>query len=409
MKQIITLNIALLLTSTFSYSQGIEGVSMGSSYLNDIYYSLTDGIIASPNRADWELSFSTNAYNPNIRINSGNAVSLYEVSSDITEWDNITSLASSAIQLRNSNTDWDMGAFLANASEENYGWGQYNFVTHVIEGSKIFIISYGAAQKKMIINSLSQGNYTFTIANMDGSEEEEIVVDAANYPDKNFIYYSLQTSQIIDREPNSNNWDLLFTKYEADLNNDISDPLSYEMAYTVMGVLTNGNLNAQYEGSIEDSPSMMSLDTVRNTNTIGWDWKEYSGSYSMVPDRTYYIANLNEDAVYKIVFQSFAGATSGNMSFSINQTESLDPMSVFSSVINEIVLYPNPSKGNFYLELDNSDEAFVNISDICGQIIFSQMVTQSTFIDLTDYPSGFYFVNILGEGINTTKKVSINK
>ena len=409
MKQIITLNIALLLTSTFSYSQGIEGVSMGSSYLNDIYYSLTDGIIASPNRADWELSFSTNAYNPNIRINSGNAVSLYEVSSDITEWDNITSLASSAIQLRNSNTDWDMGAFLANASEENYGWGQYNFVTHVIEGSKIFIISYGAAQKKMIINSLSQGNYTFTIANMDGSEEEEIVVDAANYPDKNFIYYSLQTSQIIDREPNSNNWDLLFTKYEADLNNDISDPLSYEMAYTVMGVLTNGNLNAQYEGSIEDSPSMMSLDTVRNTNTIGWDWKEYSGSYSMVPDRTYYIANLNEDAVYKIVFQSFAGATSGNMSFSINQTESLDPMSVFSSVINEIVLYPNPSKGNFYLELDNSDEAFVNISDIRGQIIFSQMVTQSTFIDLTDYPSGFYFVNILGEGINTTKKVSINK
>lgn len=409
MKQIIALSIALFFTSLFSYSQNIEGVSMGSSYVNDIYYSLENGITASPNRTDWELAFSTNEFDPNIRINSGNDVSLYEVSSDISEWDNITSLSSSALQLRNSNTDWDVGAFLANATGENYGWGEYNFGTHIIEGSKIFVIIYGSSQKKMIVNGLNMGVYTFTIANMDGSEEEEIIVDAAYYSDKKFIYFSLQTGQIIDREPEINNWDLLFTKYEADLNNDISDPLSFDMAYYVSGVLTNGNLISQYDGNTEDSPLMMSLDTGRNINTIGWDWKEYTGSYSMVPNRAYYIANLNEDAAYKIVFQSFVGASSGNISFTLNQVESLVPMSVFSMASNELVVYPNPSKGYFHLELDHSDEVLVNITDIHGQRISSQGMTELTSINLTGYPLGFYFINILGKGINTTKMVSIIK
>jgi hypothetical protein len=382
---------------------------MGSSYINDIYYSLENGITASPNRTDWELAFSTNAYIPNIRINSGNAVSLYEVSSDISQWNNITSINSSSLQLRNSNTDWGVGAFLANASEENYGWGEYNFVNHIIEGSKIFVIIYGNSQKKMIVNSLNMGTYTFTISNMDGSEEEEIIIDAANYSNKKFIYYSLQTHQILDREPESNNWDLLFTKYEADLNNDISDPLSFEMPYYVSGVLTNGNLISQYDGSTENTPSMMSLDTLRNINTIGWDWKEYTGSYSMVPNRAYYIADLKEETVYEVIFQSFAGSSSGNISFYLNQTESLGSMSVISSVKKEFVIYPNPSKGVFYLELENSDEAMVNITDIRGKRISSLKMKKSTSINLIDYPSGFYFVNILGNEINISEKVSIIK
>jgi hypothetical protein len=253
------------------------------------------------------------------------------------------------------------------------------------------------------------GTYTFTISNMDGSEEEEIIIDAANYSNKKFIYYSLQTHQILDREPESNNWDLLFTKYEADLNNDISDPLSFEMPYYVSGVLTNGNLISQYDGSTENTPSMMSLDTLRNINTIGWDWKEYTGSYSMVPNRAYYIADLEEETVYEVIFQSFAGSSSGNISFYLNQTESLGSMSVISSVKKEFVIYPNPSKGYFHLELDHSDEAMVNITDIRGKRISYLKMKKSTSINLIDYPSGFYFVNILGKEINISEKVSIIK
>ena len=76
-------------------AQEYVGLSMGPSYAYDIYYSLTDGITASPERTNWELAFSTNPYDNNIRINSGNAVILYEVSNDINEWEDITSLNSS--------------------------------------------------------------------------------------------------------------------------------------------------------------------------------------------------------------------------------------------------------------------------------------------------------------------------
>ena len=66
------------------------------------------------------------------------------------------------------------------------------------------------------------------------------------------IYYSIETNEILDREPNSSSWDLLFTKYEEDLNNELANPLNYSQPYFVAGVLTNGNTIAQYEGPTSD-------------------------------------------------------------------------------------------------------------------------------------------------------------
>ena len=277
-------------------AQEYVGLSMGPSYAYDIYYSLANGITATPERTNWELAFSTNPYDNNIRINSGNVVALYEVSNNINEWENITELNSNAIRLRNSNTDWSLGAFVVNSADGlNYGWGDYNTESNIIEGSRIYIITYGTVTKKMIINSLDQGVYSFTIANLDGSSEENISVDTTPYINKKFIYFSLLSNEIVDREPNADQWDLLFTKYEEDLNNDIANPLDYEQPYFVTGVLSNGNLLAQHEGSISDDYNIMNLDTTRNINAIGYDWKEYSGSFVMISDRSYYIADQNEE------------------------------------------------------------------------------------------------------------------
>ena len=137
----------MIFTSTVK-SQETIGISMGSSYLYDIYYSLNDGITAYPERENWELSFSTNINDNNIRINSGAGMSLYEVSENILVWDNINSLENDAIQLRNSNEDWDIGAFVSNSSGGlNYGWGNYNTYDNSIIGSKIYVINYSGFQK----------------------------------------------------------------------------------------------------------------------------------------------------------------------------------------------------------------------------------------------------------------------
>ena len=391
-------------------AQEYVGLSMGPSYAYDISYSLTDGITASPERTNWELAFSTNPYNNNIRINSGNNVKLYEVTSDISEWENITELSSNSMQLRNSNVDWSFGAFVVNTSDGlNYGWGDYNTETNIIEGSRIYIITYGTHTKKMIINSLDSGVYNIIISNLDGSSQEDVSIDVTPFSNKNFIYYSLQSGEIIDREPNSNHWDLLFTKYEEDLNNDIANPLEYEQAYFVTGVLTNGNLIAQYEGSTEDNSNIMDLDTTRNINAIGYDWKEYSGSFVMVSDRSYYIADQNEQSVYKIIFESFSGQSSGNISFNILETEQLMSAQEYGLSSDEINIYPNPSSGIFFLDLKSSSNINITVKNMAGQTIKTQKLNMSNWIDLSDQVKGFYIIHITGTNINKVKKVSIVK
>ena len=58
--------------------------------------------------------------------------------------------------------------------------------------------------KKIIVNSLNLGVYNFTIANLDGSSEENISIDTTPYSNKNFIYYSIETNEILDTLYDSN-------------------------------------------------------------------------------------------------------------------------------------------------------------------------------------------------------------
>ena len=65
----------------FVYSQQTVQIGMGASYQYDIFYSFEDGITAFPERENWELAFSVNDI-PNIRINSGSGITLFEVSNN---------------------------------------------------------------------------------------------------------------------------------------------------------------------------------------------------------------------------------------------------------------------------------------------------------------------------------------
>ena len=250
--------------------------------------------------------------------------------------------------------------------------------------------------------------YNFTIANLDGSSEENISIDTTPYSNKNFIYYSIEANEILDREPNSSSWDLLFTKYEDDLNNDVANPLNYSQPYFVTGVLTNGNTIAQYEGSTSDIIPLSELDTTSNINIIGWDWKEYTGTFSIVPNLSYYITDQNQTSLHKIVFESFSGQSSGNVSFNILETEQLlNYENDFST--NELNIYPNPSSGKFYIDFQPNSDVFVSIKNLSGQTIKNEKLNNANLIDLSDQAQGFYIIHITGTNINKVKKVSIVK
>ena len=67
---------------------------------------------------------------------------------------------------------------------------------------------------------------------------------------------------------------------------------------------------------------------------------------------------------------------------------------------NNIVLHPNPTNGNFSINLGNNFRYLkVHISDISGRIIQEHKYNNSQYLNLDlDKPSGIYFLTITSEG-----------
>lgn len=395
----------ILIFSMFFDVKGQQLVefSMGSSYQYDIYYSLSEGITGFPERDNWELAFST-GYNPNIRINSGIGVTLFEVSSDIANWSEITNLPSNAIQLRNSNLNWGEGAFTVNTGD---GFGNYwlednNGDIIFQSGTKIYIINYGQESKKIKINSFVNGTFNLTIANLDGSGEQIININTLDYSDKAFVFYSLINNEIIDREPNSDSWDILFTKYEEEYVSLDGDT----MPYIVTGGLSNDNAVAQYDGFLDVNPSFQSLDVSFNINTIGYDWKQYSDSYTIVDNRAYYMLSQNQESLYKIIFQSFAGGQSGNMSFLIEELNYNPSSSLDDSDIN-FKIYPNPNSGSFVINYAGTD-AHLKITDVNGRVLLQKKGAFLT-VDVNNLNNGIYIVKIITNDDIFAKQIIVSQ
>ena len=96
----------------------------------------------------------------------------------------------------------------------------------------------------------------------------------------------------------------------------------------------NQNLIAQYDGTLDINPSTESLNISNEINTIGYEWKEYSGEFLIVPNRCYYLFSQDQTSLYKIIFQSFSGQETGNLSFTIEEIDEFNPINNINSEEN---------------------------------------------------------------------------
>lgn len=72
---------------------------------------------------------------------------------------------------------------------------------------------------------------------------------------------------------------------------------------------------------------------------------------------------------------------------------------------------PNPSNGIFNVQLtENGINSFqVSVYDLSGAAIYSKYINSNqTFINLSDYTSGTYFIKVITENRSITKKVLLN-
>ncbi len=130
----------IFFTASFALAQETITISMGAGYTEEVYYKLSTQTQQTFTANSWDVAFlREDPMNHGVRVNGGIGIQVFEASNNPNDW-NAIDIANegSWTLLYNDDTNWDNGAFMQGSA--TYGWGEYNPVTHHIEGSIIFRI-----------------------------------------------------------------------------------------------------------------------------------------------------------------------------------------------------------------------------------------------------------------------------
>ena len=403
----------ILILINFNVLAQTQTISLQPSYTNQSFFSLENGEVANLANTDWDLAFSTATMSSSIRINGGMGTELYLYPlGDTTDWNSFNSSnISSWLPIHNSDTNWFLGAFDKNSTSMfDMGWGMYSMITHYVTGDSLYAIkTVGGNWKKLWIQQLANDEYSFKYANLDGSNEINTTVQKTNYTDKNFVYFSLDQNVILDREPISQDWDITFTKYITPVQG---------MAYGVTGVLSNDGVHVAQADNIPDPNSYNDYSQhpmMTEINSIGYDWKSFdmsTFSYSVEPYRCYFVKDL-QDKVWRIIFISFEGSSTGNIEFNAQEMTSSTSISQLQSDISTFEIYPNPiTDNNLTIVFDNSSSiSELNIFDVTGKNIYNEIFNSKGFqaksINLSNLNNGVYIVSLSSKGSIFQKKLVV--
>lgn len=402
---------AILLATSLMYAQETVNISMGAGYTNEVYYKLDSQAETIFTASSWDIAFLRNSnVNVGVRVNDGIGINVYQVANTPAGYNtvNVTD-QSNWTELTNSDTSWNQGAFM-NASA-TYGFGEYNPITNTVEGSIVFVLEYADGTfRKFFIESYF-GAYDFKYATWDGAawslDTNSTVANTTN-PENIYNYYSLQNGEEVVAEPAEEDWDFVFRKYTTFL-----DPPG--QFYNVTGVLHNPNVTvAQNEETGPANPN--GLTYLEEMNTIGFDWKSFTGAWEIDSDQKYYV-KYNDNSVYRLYFTDFEGTSSGNLTF---EFEDVSGLLGFESITENVSfgMFPNPSSdGRLTILYENlattSATNTIRIFAMSGAEVFTAKFSNNSglfnkTLDLSSLQSGIYMVAFKSGDTTVTKKLILN-
>ncbi|SCY37836.1 T9SS type A sorting domain-containing protein [Flavobacterium caeni] len=408
--------LTAILTGFTAQAQVVNAsISMGSGYANQVYYKLPTQANNEYPHASWDVAFlRTSAFAFGTRINDARNIEVYDASSNIADWATIdvTQIANWT-RLYNSETQWDLGAF--DQGSATYGWGEYNPGNHHVTGAVVFVLKYANGTfRKFKIDDFF-GGYTFTYATWDGSAwgaDQQVVLPNATNPTNRFNYYSLENATAVVAEPATTDWDITFTKYKTDYFGDGS------FWQDVTGVFHAPNVQVAENIEPAGMPDPLlggGLTYVEDINQIGYDWKTFNQAtftYSIATDKAFYV-KLPNNTVYRLAFNSFAGSSTGNITFNHQDVTSLLATETFGNN-NAFGVYPNPTvdkKINIVYDLATAGaQNTVSVYSITGAKVFEQTLESATgffnqSIDLGQLNNGVYVLKFQSGDYTATRKI----
>jgi len=120
-----------------------------------------------------------------------------------------------------------------------------------------------------------------------------------------------------------------------------------------------------------------------------------------------YLALAVADSTAHVVFTSSAIDPKGDVYYTnfINPAINLT-IEELGNELNEPIIYPNPTSDIITIDIVDNDKMLLEVYDHLGKLVLSTLlIDQLSFIDMSDYPSGFYLFKLSVNGRSITKKV----
>lgn len=183
------------------------------------------------------------------------------------------------------------------------------------------------------------------------------------------------------------NWDVVYVEYTTD----------FGATWNVLGTMGTTWYNSNRTAATAGNDCY---------NCPGAQW---TGTNTTVTNYTYPLNAFStaSNIIFRIVFHSDEAENKLGVNidnFVINGT-----LSNQNFALENVMVYPNPSKGIFNISLGNVKPTAIDVYDLTGKIILSKSAFQSsnieTSIDLSNAATGIYFVKISADNQSTVKRI----
>ncbi len=394
------------------FSQEYIEVTYANSYSQQAFYRLADDGTTNIDNDSWEIALSITG--SGIFINETAEVFAVENALYLAptgNFEDVVGINMLSDRIFNNEKSWDDGGFNSPKDENDpndTGWGIYDPMTGATNGNRVFVVRLKNGNYLKLQISLDQGIYTVRYAGLDGSNETTVNIDQADFSNNHFAYLSLISGQTLDNVPSD--WDLLFTRYSALLDDGNGGTTN---------IMTSGVLSApgvevaEARGfnpdDVEYSVYMDSLGS--EIDIIGFDWKDFDNvSWTLADDLAFFVKNP-VGQVWKLVFLSFGGSSTGNVIF--EKTPILIDAVTEPSAFDSFGVFPNPLSefSTAVFSIKQQGEVELRMTNSFGQQIWAGKQNVDAGLNAValphlDIPSGIYYLSVHFGGEILTKKVS---
>lgn len=267
-------------------------IELGSDYNTQIFYNLEINSVVSQNeKTDWDLGFLTGEDDWNITVNSSKGGGVWRI--EDLDFEGVPEV--------------EYGVWHYDSSDGNLDSTAIDDYRNL---NKYYVIDLGYSSVgeplgyiKLKVDSVNETGYFIRTADLE--HEQELSAFVEKDTDLHRVCFSVTDHAVVEIEPISSDWDLLFSQY----TNLFYDPFS---AYLVTGVLINSQyisvaVDTEKEFNKISYEDVESYDFSSDQDMIGFEWKLFdfdTNSYVVFSDINYIIKD-GKGQYFKIHFIDF--------------------------------------------------------------------------------------------------------